>query len=56
MSSTSLHYGMIASSLAKMLANGEVADVTNFSERFTPEVEKAIPLAVGMVAKELASG
>ena len=31
----------------------EVADVTNFSERCTPEVEKAIPLAVGMVAKEL---
>ena len=31
----------------------EVADVTHFGERCTPEVEKAIPLAVAMVAKEL---
>jgi len=31
----------------------EVANVTNFSERCTPKVEKAIPLAVDMVAKEL---
>jgi len=31
----------------------EVVDVTNFSERCTPEVEKAIPLAVSMVAEEL---
>jgi len=34
----------------------EVADVTNFSEKCTPEVEKAIPLAVNMVAEELESG
>jgi len=31
----------------------EVVDVTTFSEECTPEVEKAIPLAVSMVAKEL---
>lgn len=31
----------------------EVADVNTFSEGCTPEVEKAIPLAVGMVAEEL---
>ena len=31
----------------------EVANVTSFSERCTPKVEKAIPLAVDMVAKEL---
>jgi len=31
----------------------EVVDVTTFSERCTPEVEKAIPLAVGMIAEEL---
>ena len=34
----------------------EVVDVTTFSEKCTPEVEKAIPLAVSMVAKELDSG
>ena len=34
----------------------EVVDVTTFSEQCTPEVEKAIPLAVSMVAKELDSG
>jgi len=34
----------------------EVANVTNFSERCTPEVEKAIPRAVEMIAKELNSG
>ncbi len=34
----------------------EVADVTSFSERCTPEVEKAIPEAVAMVAKELDDG
>jgi len=31
----------------------EVVDVTNFSEKCTPEVEKAIPLAVSMIAEEL---
>ena len=31
----------------------EVADVTTFSEKCTPEVERAIPLAVSMVAGEL---
>lgn len=31
----------------------EVADVTDLSERCTPEVEKTIPLAVNMVANEL---
>jgi len=31
----------------------EVVDVTTFSEKCTPEVEKAIPLAVSMIAKEL---
>jgi len=34
----------------------EVADVTHFSERCTPEVEKAIPLAVDLAASELDSG
>jgi len=34
----------------------EAVDVTNFSEKCTPEVEKAIPLAVSMVAKELDGG
>ena len=34
----------------------EVVDVTTFSEKCTPEVEKAIPLAVSMVAKELDGG
>ena len=34
----------------------EVADVTNFSEKCTPEVEKAIPLAVEMIASELNGG
>jgi len=31
----------------------EVVDVTTFSEKCTPEVEKAIPLAVSMIAEEL---
>ena len=31
----------------------EVVDVTTFSEKCTPEVEKAIPLAAGMMALEL---
>ena len=31
----------------------EVVDVTTFSEKCTPEVEKAIPLAVTMIADEL---
>ena len=31
----------------------EVAEVNEFSESFTPEVEQAIPLVVDMVAKEL---
>jgi len=31
----------------------EVADVTTFSEKCTPEVERVIPLAVSMVAEEL---
>ena len=31
----------------------EVADVSNFSERCTPEVEEAILLAVSMIAEEL---
>jgi len=31
----------------------EVVDVTTFSEKCTPEVEKAIPLAVTMIAEEL---
>ena len=31
----------------------EVVDVTTFSEKCTPEVERAIPLAVNMVAEEL---
>jgi len=31
----------------------EVVDVTNFSEKCTPKVEKAIPLAVSMIAEEL---
>jgi len=31
----------------------EVIDVTTFSEKCTPEVEKAIPLAVSMIAEEL---
>ncbi|MFB0559214.1 MAG: hydrogenase maturation protease [Dehalococcoidales bacterium] len=31
----------------------EVVDVTTFSERCTPEVEKAVPLAVSMIAEEL---
>jgi hydrogenase maturation protease len=31
----------------------EARDVSTFSERCTPEVEKAIPLCVDMVAKEL---
>ena len=31
----------------------EVVNVTTFSEKCTPEVEKAIPLAVNMIAKEL---
>ncbi len=34
----------------------EVVDVTTFSEKCTPEVEKAIPLAASMVAEELDSG
>ena len=34
----------------------EVVDVNTFSERCTPEVEKAIPLAVSMVAEELSGG
>ncbi len=34
----------------------EVVDVTTFSEKCTPEVVKAIPLAVSMVAKELDGG
>ena len=34
----------------------EVVDVTTFSEECTPKVDKAIPLAVRMVAKELDSG
>ena len=34
----------------------EVVDVTTFSEKCTPEVAKAIPLAVSMVAEELDSG
>jgi hydrogenase maturation protease len=34
----------------------EVADVANFSDRCTPKVEKAIPLAMGMVVKELDNG
>ncbi len=34
----------------------EVVDVTTFGEKCTPEVEKAIPLAVSMVANELDSG
>ncbi len=34
----------------------EVVDVTTFSEKCTPEVDKAIPLAVSMVAEELDSG
>ena len=33
----------------------EVANVTIFSERCTPEVERAIPQAVALVAKELDS-
>jgi hydrogenase maturation protease len=31
----------------------EVADVTTFSEKCTPEVERVIPLAVSLVAEEL---
>ena len=31
----------------------EVVDVTTFSEKCTPEVEQAIPLAVSMIAEEL---
>jgi hydrogenase maturation protease len=31
----------------------EVVDVTTFSEKCTPEVERVIPLAVSMVAEEL---
>jgi len=31
----------------------EVVEVTTFSEKCTPEVEKAIPLAASMVAEEL---
>ena len=34
----------------------EVVDVTTFSEKCTPEVDRAIPLAVSMVAEELDSG
>lgn len=34
----------------------EVVEVTTFSEKCTPEVEKAIPLAASMVAEELNSG
>ncbi|MBA7698006.1 hypothetical protein ES703_106680 [subsurface metagenome] len=34
----------------------EVVDVTTFGEKCTPEVEKAIPLAVSTVANELDSG
>ena len=34
----------------------EVVDVTTFSEKCTPEVEKAIPLAASIVAEELDSG
>ena len=34
----------------------EVVEVTTFSEKCTPEVEKAIPLAASMVAEGLNSG
>ena len=34
----------------------EVVDVTTFSEKCTPEVERGIPLAVSMVAEELDKG
>jgi len=34
----------------------EVVDVTTFNEKCSPEVERAIPLAVSMVAEELDSG
>jgi len=34
----------------------EVVDVTTFSEKCSPEVTKAVPLAVSMVTEELESG
>ncbi len=34
----------------------EVADVTTFSERCTPEIERIVPLVVDMVRQELAEG